>query len=80
MCFIHFESGDMQSRVQSMIESVTNVLIGYFVAVVSQIVIFPIFGIHVGIVDNLLIGLYFTAVSLIRGYFVRRLFNRVLSK
>ena len=63
-----------------MIESVTNVLIGYFVAVVSQIVIFPIFGIHVGIVDNLLIGLYFTAVSLVRGYFVRRLFNRVLSK
>lgn len=70
----------MQSRAQSMIESVTNVLIGYFVAVVSQIVIFPIFGIHVGIVDNLLIGLYFTAVSLVRGYFVRRLFNRVLSK
>ena len=70
----------MQTRTQSMIESVTNVLIGYFVAVVSQIVIFPIFGIHVGIVDNLLIGLYFTAVSLVRGYFVRRLFNRVLSK
>lgn len=70
----------MQSRAQSMIEAVTNVFIGYFVAVVSQIVIFPIFGIHVGIVDNLLIGLYFTAVSLVRGYFVRRLFNRVLSK
>ena len=70
----------MQSRAQSLIESVTNVLIGYFVAVVSQIVIFPIFWIHVGIVDNLLIGLYFTAVSLVRGYFVRRLFNRVLSK
>ena len=70
----------MQSRAQSMIESVTNVLIGYFVAVVSQIVIFPIFGIHIGMVENLLIGLYFTAVSLVRGYFVRRLFNRVLSK
>ena len=70
----------MQSRAQSMIEAVTNVLIGYFVAVVSQIVIFPMFGIYVGMADNLLIGLYFTVVSLVRGYFVRRLFNRVLSK
>lgn len=69
----------MQTRTQSVIESVINVLIGYVVAVVSQMVIFPVFGIQVGLVDNLLIGCYFTIVSLVRSYFVRRFFNRIES-
>ena len=67
----------MQTRTQSVIESVSNVLIGYVVAVVSQMVIFPAFGIQVGLLDNLLIGCYFTVVSLVRSYFVRRFFNRI---
>ena len=70
----------MQTRTQSMIESATNVLIGYFVAVVSQMVVFPVFGIQVGLVDNLLIGCYFTMVSLVRSYFVRRFFNKIGSE
>lgn len=66
-----------QSRAQSMIESAANVVIGYMVALGSQLVIFPMFGVHLPLQDNLLIGLWFTAISLVRSYFVRRWFNRM---
>jgi len=67
----------MQTRIQSFIESLLNVAIGYGVALASQILIFPVFGINVSISENLLIGAFFTVVSIIRGYFVRRLFNHI---
>lgn len=66
----------MQTKTQSFIESCINILIGYFVALLSQIVIFPLFDIHVSLGDNLLIGVYFTIISLFRSYFVRRFFNK----
>lgn len=67
----------MQSRRMSLIEAVTNVVIGYGVAVLAQIAVFPLFGIHASLPDNLLIGLVFTAVSLARSYALRRVFNAV---
>jgi hypothetical protein len=66
-----------QSRAQSMIESAANVVIGYMVALGSQLVVFPMFGVHLPLQDNLLIGLWFTAISLVRSYLVRRWFNRI---
>ena len=65
----------MQTRRQSMIETAASVAIGYVVALLSQIVIFPMFGIHATMTDNLLIGAWFTVISIIRGYSVRRFFN-----
>jgi len=53
----------MQTRRHSFIESVTNVAIGYGVALASQLVIFPI-------------GLWFTVISIARSYVVRRYFTR----
>jgi len=65
----------VQSRKHSFIESVTNVSIGYLVALASQLIIFPVFDIHVSIMDNLLIGAWFTVISIIRSYAVRRWFT-----
>jgi len=65
----------MQTRIQSFIESVANVAIGYVVALVTQLIAFPLLGIPVSIEQNLLIGVIFTAVSLVRSYVVRRAFN-----
>jgi hypothetical protein len=65
-----------QSRKHSLIEAIVNVLIGYGVALAAQLVIFPLFGIHVSLQDNIVIGLLFTVVSIARSYCVRRLFNR----
>ena len=66
----------MQTKKQSLIESFINVLIGYLTALLSQVLIFPLFDIDVSFQDNLLIGLYFTIISLIRSYLVRRYFNK----
>ncbi len=65
----------MQSRMFSFIESVSNVVIGYSISVLAQIIIFPIFDINVSIESNLKIGLFFTIVSIIRSYVLRRIFN-----
>ena len=66
-----------QSRLGSVVESVVNVLVGYGVAVGAQIAIFPLFGVNLPVSDNMLIGLLFTAISLVRSYALRRLFNRL---
>ena len=64
-----------QSRKQSAIEAVANVLVGYWVAVAAQVAIFPCFGIQASLHDNLAIGGLFTVVSLVRSYALRRIFN-----
>lgn len=70
----------MQTKTHSLIESVTNILIGYLVAVASQLVIFPMFGIFIPLQDNLLIGAFFTVISLARSYILRRAFNHHTAK
>ena len=67
----------MQCKRHSFIESVINVAIGYFVALLSQIAIFPMFNIHVTLKDNIWIGLWFTVISIIRSYILRRMFTRI---
>lgn len=67
----------MQTKIHSAVESVVNILIGYLVALASQIVIFPMFSIHIALRENMLIGFWFTVVSLVRSYTLRRIFNKV---
>lgn len=64
-----------QSRWMSLVEAVTNVLVGYGVAVAAQWAVFPLFSLHATLQENLLIGLIFTAVSLVRSYVLRRAFE-----
>ena len=64
-----------QSRLMSMVESLANVLVGYVVAVVTQMAVFPLFGLAVTVTENLLIGLIFTVVSIVRSYALRRGFE-----
>ena len=67
----------MQSHRRSLIEAFTNVVVGYALAVVTQIIVFPWFGLRPSLGDNLALGLVFTSISLIRGYALRRLFARI---
>jgi hypothetical protein len=64
-----------QSRLGSLIESIVNVLIGYGIALASQLIVFPWFGIHIPLADNLAIGGIFTVISIARSYVIRRWFN-----
>ena len=66
----------MQSRCQSLIEAITNVVVGYARAVITQIIVFPWFGLQVSLSDNLAIGALFVMISLLRSYALRRLFER----
>lgn len=66
----------MQSRAHSFIESLANIAVGYGVAVVTQVIVFPFYGIAVSWRGNVSMGAIFTVVSLCRSYVLRRLFNR----
>ena len=66
----------MQSKWHSAVESLTNVAIGYGVALASQLLIFPFYDIDISLQDNIAIGVWFTLISLVRSYVIRRYFTK----
>lgn len=70
----------MQSKLGSALEAVANVLVGVAVSFVSQLIIFKAYGIEVSMYTNIQITGYFTLISLVRSYVLRRLFNRLHAK
>lgn len=70
----------MQKRLHSLLESLTNVAIGYSFAIGTQLCVFPLFDIDITMGDNILIGLIFTVVSIVRSYVLRRFFTRKTEK
>jgi len=67
----------MQLKRHSLLESIINVLVGYGIALLSQIILFPFFGIYIPLKTNLWIGFWFTIISIIRSYILRRIFNKL---
>jgi hypothetical protein len=65
-----------QSKRMSMVEAITNVLIGYVIATAATYVILPLHGYDVTTMKALSISLAFTGISLARSYVLRRVFNR----
>ena len=65
----------MQSRLMSAVEATANVAVGYGIAVMTQVMVFPLFGLNASLIENLILGSIFTIVSLIRSYALRRMFN-----
>ena len=70
----------MQSRWMSLVESLTNIAVGYGLAVLTQILVFPLFGLRASLGENLLIGGIFTIISLARSFALRRLFNSLVQR
>jgi hypothetical protein len=64
-----------QSRSTSLLEAVLNVSVGYLLAVLTQWVAYPLFGIQTPLTTDLAIAAIFTAVSLVRSYLLRRAFE-----
>ena len=58
----------------SLIESLSNVVVGLLVSLASQLVIFKMYGIHISLGDNIKITLWFTLISIVRSYALRRFF------
>ena len=66
-----------QSRLMSGVEAVANVMVGYVLAVLTQLAVFPLFGLNASLSDNLAIGGVFTVVSIVRSFTLRRLFEAI---
>jgi hypothetical protein len=66
-----------QSRRMSLIEAIANVLVGFGLALATQILVFPIFGLRASLSQNLALGFIFTLTSLARSYALRRLFEAI---
>jgi hypothetical protein len=49
----------------------------FLLALLTQITVFPLLGLVVSTADNLLIGIIFTAVSIVRSFTLRRAFEAV---
>lgn len=64
-----------QSRAMSAVESVSNILVGFGLAIIAQVVVFPLFGLHASAAGHFGIAGIFTVISLARSYVLRRLFN-----
>lgn len=67
----------MQSKIQSLIESVTNTLTGLVTSFLIQLVIYPLLNIPVTFSQNVIITLTFFVASILRGYVIRRIFNKI---
>jgi len=69
-----------QSKLNSLKESITNVAIGYVVGMVTQLILYPLYGIHIAFTTNLALSFWFTVVAIARSYLVRRYYNYQLHK
>lgn len=65
-----------QSKFVSFIEALVNTTIGYVIALSSQLIIFPKYNIHISVETNVKLTLWFTLISIIRSYIIRRFFNK----
>ena len=66
----------MQTKKQSIIESLTNILVGLITSFLIQLIIYPLLNIPVSLNQNIIITVVFFIVSFLRGYLIRRFFNK----
>jgi hypothetical protein len=64
----------------SFIEAWSNIGVGFLVNYCANLLIFPLFGMHISLAANFVMGLIYTAISLVRSYALRRVFNRIFER
>lgn len=70
----------MQSRRASVIEAATSTIVGCIVGMVTNYIVMPYYGVHMGLADNVSLTGIFTAVSFLKSYGIRRLFANLRRK
>jgi hypothetical protein len=68
-----------QTRTGSAIEVATNILVGFSINWVANLLILPLYGFQITGGQAFSMGLIFTAIAIVRGYVLRRVFNRIRS-
>ena len=70
----------MQKKRHSLLEACASTAIGYVIAFITTLAVLPLFGFTPTLHQNFWITNIFTVVSILRGYYVRRLFNYLHAK
>lgn len=65
----------MQKKKHSLLEACLSTAIGFGISFTANMFIMPAFGCQITLMQNFWITVIFTFISLLRGYYVRRLFN-----
>ena len=68
-------SHENQNKIDSALESVTNVIVGFTINFTANMFIFPLFGWSISVTQNIALGACYTAISLVRSYVIRRAFD-----
>lgn len=67
-----------QSKLMSMVESWVNVFVGLTVSMIGNAIILPaVIGHHLSVRENVILTAFYTALSVVRSYALRRVFNRM---
>lgn len=69
-----------QTKLESLLEVGFNVFVGWIVGLIAQITFFPLIGIEASLSQNLISSVFFTFISIIRSYAIRRWFNAGIHK
>ena len=69
-----------QSRLGSLAETTLSMIIGFWLSVGVQMIVFPLYGYELKLHDNMAIVAIFTTISMIRQYVLRRIFNWLSSR
>ena len=67
-----------QTKKGSFSEAIVNVLVGFTVNYCANLAIFPLFGMHISLTDNIYMGIIYTVISIVRSYCIRRWYNHRL--
>lgn len=66
----------MQSKRGSLIEAIVSTAAGFVMSWVAGLYFYPLIGMNVTPAQNTVAVVFFTFLSLLRGFGVRRIFNR----
>jgi hypothetical protein len=64
-----------QTRKQSALEATMNIAVGFGINMLANFTLFPFFGWVISLEQNLLLGVFYTLISFMRSYCLRRFYN-----
>lgn len=74
----HDSKAGGQSMRDSIVETWTNIFIGFAINFTANLVVLPMAGLPIGPMGAFQIGVVFTAISIIRTFVIRRWFNQLM--
>jgi len=70
----------MRAKYLHAVESMTNVIVGYGINLILVHYVLHAMGYAISFTENASMGLLFAVVSFIRGYSIRRVFNKIIQR